>query len=188
MNQANPYEAPSSSFEEDAYAPDMDEDPWALPALAGRGSRWGAVFIDGIAVGIMSVLMVVSAGSLDQSGGPGMGGIIMLVAGCGGMLALFAYNIYLLHKNGQTIGKKLLNIKIVRGDRRTRADLGRIIGLRVIPRSLVQMIPFVGSLLALVDILFIFRDDRRCIHDMIADTIVVEDTEYHSDSVDDVRW
>ena len=35
------------------------------------------------------------------------------------------------------------------------------------------MVPFVGGLVSLVDALLIFRDDRRCLHDEIADTIVV---------------
>ena len=54
------------------------------------------------------------------------------------------------------------------------AGLSRIVLLRMVPMSIVAYIPFVGGLLNLVDILFIFGRDRRCIHDLIADTIVVQ--------------
>ena len=38
----------------------------------------------------------------------------------------------------------------------------------------ILAIPKVGGVLALADILFVFRDDRRCLHDQIAGTRVVE--------------
>jgi uncharacterized RDD family membrane protein YckC len=36
------------------------------------------------------------------------------------------------------------------------------------------MIPVVGRLINLVDPLLIFGKERRCLHDLIADTIVVD--------------
>jgi uncharacterized RDD family membrane protein YckC len=38
----------------------------------------------------------------------------------------------------------------------------------------LESIPLLGGLFSLVNVCFIFRDDRRCIHDLIADTIVVK--------------
>ena len=35
------------------------------------------------------------------------------------------------------------------------------------------MIPVIGSFLGLLDVLFIFRQDRRCLHDMVAGTEVI---------------
>ena len=35
------------------------------------------------------------------------------------------------------------------------------------------MIPVLGPLFSLVNVCFIFREDRRCIHDLIAGTQVV---------------
>jgi uncharacterized RDD family membrane protein YckC len=40
--------------------------------------------------------------------------------------------------------------------------------------SLLGAIPYVGWLVSLVDPLLIFGKDRRCLHDLIADTIVVD--------------
>ena len=63
-------------------------------------------------------------------------------------------------------------VRVVRTDG-SPASLGRQIGLRYIVNAIPGAIPMVGSVYGLVDILFIFRGDRRCIHDMIADTKVV---------------
>jgi uncharacterized RDD family membrane protein YckC len=78
----------------------------------------------------------------------------------------------LLANNGQTVGKKLLKIKIVRSDG-TVADFQRIVVRRLLPTYLIQLVPAVGGLLALLDVLFIFRASRQCLHDQIADTIVI---------------
>jgi uncharacterized RDD family membrane protein YckC len=53
------------------------------------------------------------------------------------------------------------------------ASFGRIVGLRYLPTSLITLIPVVGMFYALLDCLLIFRRSRRCLHDNIADTIVV---------------
>lgn len=37
------------------------------------------------------------------------------------------------------------------------------------------MVPVIGMLYAVIGILFIFRDPRKCLHDTIADTVVVKD-------------
>ena len=39
---------------------------------------------------------------------------------------------------------------------------------------MASAVPWLGRYLRLLDVLFIFRDDKRCVHDIIADTKVVE--------------
>jgi len=80
---------------------------------------------------------------------------------------------YLLYKNGQSIGKYLFSIKIVRTDG-SRASLRRIIFLRYIPVTLFTLIPVVGDFIPFIDGAMIFRDSRKCLHDDIADTIVIK--------------
>jgi uncharacterized RDD family membrane protein YckC len=70
------------------------------------------------------------------------------------------------------VGKKLLGMRIVRSDG-SRASAGRILGLRYTLGWVIASVPLVGSLYALVDALLIFRGSRQCLHDTIADTIVV---------------
>jgi uncharacterized RDD family membrane protein YckC len=77
----------------------------------------------------------------------------------------------LVAKRGQSLGKAAVGIKIVRTDG-SRAGFWRIAGLRWFVMALGSgVIAFLG----LVDVLMIFRKDRRCLHDLIADTIVVID-------------
>jgi len=75
-----------------------------------------------------------------------------------------------LVRDGQTIGKKIVNIRIVSVETGQNAGIVRSWVLRTWVNSLLWMIP----IYALMDILFIFRQDRRCIHDLIAGTRVVK--------------
>jgi len=78
----------------------------------------------------------------------------------------------LVYRSGQTIGKRLVGIKVVRTDG-ARATFARIFWLRNVVNGLLGWIPLVGSLYVLVDLCWIFGGARRCLHDYIADTIVV---------------
>jgi uncharacterized RDD family membrane protein YckC len=78
----------------------------------------------------------------------------------------------LVKRNSQTIGKKLVGIKVVRSDG-SPASLGRIFWLRNVVNGIPTAIPVVGTIYTLVDHLFIFSEARQCLHDKIADTIVV---------------
>jgi uncharacterized RDD family membrane protein YckC len=87
-------------------------------------------------------------------------------------LAFVLIHGYFLRATGQTIGKKLTGIRIAGPDGKV-PDFAKVILVRYFPIWLVSLIPFVGGFLVLLDVLFIFRSDRRCIHDLIAGTRVV---------------
>ena len=53
-------------------------------------------------------------------------------------------------------------------------SLGKVFGLRYVPIQIASVIPAIGNILPLLDVLFIFREDRRCLHDFIAGTKVVK--------------
>ena len=79
---------------------------------------------------------------------------------------------YLLKKYGQTIGKKLLGISIVTLDGE-KPEFWPLILKRYLPLGLVSYTPVVGRFLPTIDALFIFGKDKRCVHDFIAGTMVV---------------
>jgi uncharacterized RDD family membrane protein YckC len=96
-----------------------------------------------------------------------------LAATAVGALPPLAWNGYLLHRYGQSVGKRILRIMVVRADGR-RASVARLIGLRGLLQAVVWLVPVVGPLLAVADSLFIFSRDRRCIHDHLAGTAVID--------------
>ena len=145
--------------------------------LATAGSRLAAVLVDGllflpaIVVGIIVAMMMKPAPGAPP---PPMGAGSMALAAVVGLygLAVVIYQIIMLSTRGQTVGKKAMKIRIVRLDGSQPGFVHAFL-LRAVVNALPSMIPVVGSIYGLVDVLFIFRADRRCIHDLIAGTRVV---------------
>lgn len=170
MEANNPYAAPTSEVR-DILPPGE-----TLP-LAGLGARLGAAILDGIVAALLvylPVMLVVGPAALiDESGNLEYSSLVR-GGGVGliGLLLLIGITAYLVHKNGQTIGKRMVGIKVIRKDG-SRATLSRILFVRNVPFWLVSLIPIVGPLVSLLDTLLIFRASRQCLHDQVADTIVV---------------
>ena len=144
--------------------------------LASRWSRLGASIIDAIIAIVISIPFMSLFGVWDQIEADGTlplsTTILFSVLG----IALFLLvNGYFLSKNGQTVGKKILDIKIVDLNG-SKPEFVSLITKRYLPVWVVTMIPMIGTVLSLIDVLFIFREDKRCIHDHIAGTMVVENT------------
>jgi len=89
------------------------------------------------------------------------------------LMMFFVLHGFLLQQYGQTIGKRIIGIAIVTLDNQKPAFLPLILQ-RYVSQWLMGMVPVLGVLLRLADILFVFRDDRRCIHDWIAKTKVID--------------
>ena len=167
---------------------DLDERPDVEAGMleAGRGERFLAVLIDGILPTVFGVLIIVAMAipfyeryqqeHLPGIEPPALGTRHMSTAwawlGGLGMLGYFVYSIALVHLYGQTFGKRIMNIRVVRVDG-SRVTFARFVFLRWLPLAIVSCIPFIGGIVALLDPLLIFRDSSRCLHDDIADTHVV---------------
>ena len=95
---------------------------------------------------------------------------LIALAGIGVFLLV---NYHYLKTNGQTVGKKLLGIRIVDLDGNPPSMTRHLL-----PRYAVYFgigyVPFVGGIFSIVNILFIFRKDKRCLHDLAAKTMVVD--------------
>jgi uncharacterized RDD family membrane protein YckC len=80
-------------------------------------------------------------------------------------------NLILIAIDGQTVGKRLMGIRIAQIEDSTKAGFIQIVFLRtLLGKGALGLIP----LYSLVDILFIFSDDGRCLHDKIGGTHVVK--------------
>ena len=156
----NFYAAPSVAVSEQAL-------DYETPIDASRGARFAAALVDGLVFwpGMIPAFFI---GDGEDSAAVIALAIMMLY-----FVALAGVNFYLLHKDAQTIGKRLLGIKIVMADYSAQCTLGRVILLRAIPIALVGAIPFIGGFIQLGGYLAIFGQERRCLHDYIANTRVV---------------
>lgn len=144
-------------------APMVDE--FVDDTLASRGERFGAAIIDGLISLVATVPLLMYFG-LERIQEPDLQLYVMSFVYS--IVTLLIIHGYTLHYFAQTIGKRMMGIRIETLDGHP-ATLSTILYKRIIPTGLAgQLIP----LLALVDVLFIFRQDRRCIHDMIAGTKV----------------
>jgi uncharacterized RDD family membrane protein YckC len=138
----------------------------AVPALAAALS---VAISGGTSPGGIDPQSLLDTGALIHAMLWGPGTVVTLVA----TLIWCVITAWLVATNGQSIGKRLMGIKVVRTDG-SRASFARIFLLRNVVNGLPNFLPFLGWLYQLViDPVFIFQDSRRCLHDMIADTIVV---------------
>ena len=137
--------------------------------LASRMKRLFARLLDGV-FGLVSalvpgfVLTFLSDGNFDPES--------FLLGAVVGIICFCIYQWYLLATTAQTIGKKYLKIKIVNKNGEQAGFFVNVV-LREWVMGLIGIIPAIGGIIQIVNILFIFRDDRKCIHDLIAGTVVV---------------
>jgi len=161
-----------------AALPAASAAPSAGPALASRWLRLGAAVLDSI-IGTMfaapGLAMLIMAGVFATPDTPNpalmIAGFVTIGAA---MVVLLGIQIYLLVTRGQTLGKKFLGIKIVCFEDDSNPGFVKVFLLRMLVNGLIGAVPFLGLIYSLTDILFIFREDRRCIHDLIAGTKVVQ--------------
>ena len=168
---ANPYAPPTAAVRDIGTNPDS-------PEPAGRGSRLGAALLDGLVV-VVCIEMPIAFGigfsalvtrNIDFTQSSARIGIAI---GLTGLIGFLYFTIKYVRANGQTIAKRWLGIKVVRMDG-SKPSLGRMFWMRNAIGVAVSIVPIVGVIYALVDPLFIFGEKRRCVHDLIADTMVVK--------------
>jgi uncharacterized RDD family membrane protein YckC len=164
MNSDNPFRAPSAAV--------VDMSEISGLELAGRGHRFGASVIDGVIAMLFMLPLFFALGifSLSRNGTQSfaMNFVLEIVS-----FAIFILlQSYFLKKHGQTIGKKIVGIRIVDLEGNV-PSLRTLLFRRYAPMHLINGLPVIGGVLSLIDVLFIFGSERRCIHDLIAKTKVV---------------
>jgi uncharacterized RDD family membrane protein YckC len=138
--------------------------------LAEPAARLGAVVLDcliaTVCIGAGFMVMEVDRNDVVQIIGWIMAGL--------GTLGLLITQVYLLTTRGQTLGKKIVGVRIVIFEDNSNPGFIHACLLRLIIPSLLNSIPILGLVFFIIDSCFIFRDDRRCVHDLIAGTKVVK--------------
>jgi uncharacterized RDD family membrane protein YckC len=146
--------------------------------LASPGSRLAAQILDGL----LNIIVLLPAfiggvafvGGQEQKNGKGQElYAILLLLGLFLWLVLTLVQCVFLCSNGQTLGKKMMGIRILNSDDLGNPGFGRVFLLRYCANTVLTMIPWIGWIYWLIDLLFIFRGDRRCVHDLMAMTRVI---------------
>lgn len=159
----NPYAAPQAQVTDVAHTVGELASPWL---------RLGGYIIDLLILMVLvsPVYFMLFWGAVTSGQQPsflmGMGFTVFV------FIVFVALQGYFLNQSGQTIAKKLLKMKIV-DENGNKPEFVKLIGLRYAVVQLAQIVPFLGFIYFLVDALFIFRDDRRRISDLLAGTRVV---------------
>ena len=167
----NPYAPPQAGVD------DISE-PQAFAVPADRGTRLGAaildsfVFVLAVYLPLMVTLfstarMEVAPEEADQFERLAVGGAVVGLIG----LVIWAwFTLKFMARNSQSIAKKWLRHQS--GARRRFAGVARPPdpGCATSSYGLLSLIPLFG----IVDVLFIFGESRQCLHDKIADTIVIK--------------
>ena len=171
-----PYGAgPGGPYGAGPYGEPYGPDPLAgMPPLANRGRRLVARIIDALLIGIpVGAVMTAIVGGWDftDPDDTGRSGVVQLVV----LLAYFVYEGLMLSNSGQTVGKKLMKIRVAMLDNGA-IPAGRPGWYRAAVYSLPEIIPCCGFIFWLVNVLNCTWDKpyRQCIHDKVAKTVVVE--------------
>jgi uncharacterized RDD family membrane protein YckC len=171
-SEPNPYAPPQAELDVQIPLPVDDLE------LADRGTRLAANLLDGIIVlipfGLIAFLCYQLLGWNMFEERTTLGAFLEgLAISSSASVLYFAVNGRLLARHGQSIGKKLFKIRIAKPDGRI-PTLWDSFFKRYALFLFLQDVPLVGRMVPLIDALMIFRESRRCLHDELAETIVVK--------------
>lgn len=169
----NPYAQPQPRSGGDSR---VDGGPWEEvihtydPVAAPHGSRLLAALIDALLYGLASAPLVFATSLYPVDLSPTSMRSTLLLVTVVAVISLSVCNVLQLHRQGQTLGKHWLGLRIVRRDG-SEAGLLRLV-LRTAMAGLF-VIPWFGPLLMLLDALGSFGTSRRGWRDRLTDTLVV---------------
>lgn len=156
----NPYAAPTSDASPH-WGMGMGEEH----ILASRGNRFAGSVVDGLVYAVGIIPGMIMASTVNDEALVGLAVLVPIF-----FIACFQW--YLISTTGQSIAKRWLGMKIIKT---SGEDVDFVSGvlLRSWVVGFINIIPVVGSIFPLLDALFIFGDEHRTLHDMIAGTKVI---------------
>ncbi|GLV78549.1 RDD family protein [Streptomyces hygroscopicus] len=147
-------------------------DPYAgMPPLGHLGRRLIARIIDALLIGIpVGLVMSAVVGGYDPVDGNVRSTTVTLVY----VLVYFLYEGLMLTRDGQTVGKKAMRIRVAilaNG----QPPVGQAGWVRAAVYALPEIVPCCGFLFWLINVLWCTWDRpyRQCLHDKAAKTVVV---------------
>lgn len=164
---SNPYASPNAL---------LIEIPAEGPELASYSLRFGGAFIDGMVGAIILFPLLYAFGFVNwEEMKLGIQPDLLDKARNAvlGFLAFLVIQGYFLSQSGQTIGKKILGMRIVTLDN-AKPDFFKLIFFRYMILRAIYLVPVAGAVFSMANCISIFiGKDRRCIHDRFAGTKVI---------------
>lgn len=161
----NKFQTPDSNL--------IDQDAVEL-VLASRWARLGASLLDAIIMMVPLLIVLYFVGFYDQIlEGEEPSAAMNLLMGLVGLVVFAAINFKFLLETGQTVGKKAVGIKIVDLEGNLPSVQKHLL-VRYAVYFGLGYVPVIGGLLSIGNVLFVFRSDKRCVHDLAAKTMVVQ--------------
>lgn len=131
------------------------------------GRRFAARLIDGILLQIVNFcLQAILFAAMGVSKSPAVAGLAAGLSIVVSMTVVACYEIFFTWKNGATLGKQALGLKVLRPDGAS-LSLGRSVG-RYFSTWLSSLTIGIGYIIAGFD------EERRALHDRVADTRVIK--------------
>jgi uncharacterized RDD family membrane protein YckC len=127
---------------------------------AGFWARFGALFIDGIVIGIIPIILIAIGSGSNSSGLLAFGYVLYIV----GAIAYYVY--FEGGPTGQTLGKRAMGIRVIDFNTGGPIGHGRAF-IRLIGRIVSQFLCYLGYFWMLWD------KERQCWHDKMANDVVV---------------
>lgn len=159
----NPYQSPSVPA-----PPVPSASPFLRYELAPRSTRFFGAILDTLitlAGGIPGgILMFATIENNEEMS------VVGMLAALTGMLVIGVINWVMISQSGQSIAKRIMRMRIIVRDTGELPGFVRGVLLRVWLPALINQ---ACNLFSLIDALWIFGDERRCLHDLIAGTVVV---------------
>ncbi|WP_341206338.1 RDD family protein [uncultured Psychrosphaera sp.] len=149
--------------------PEYKESEVVAGEMASRGHRFAAAIVDLLIVLIVFIPYFIYYGfeKIEEDTLE-----IIVTSFLYGALSTLIIHGYLLYTYGQTVGKYYMGIRIENLDG-TQASFSKIFFQRILPMQLISLVPVVGQYLSgVINPLFIFGKQQRCLHDYIAKTKV----------------
>lgn len=135
--------------------------------LAGIGRRFGALFIDGLILGLPAAAIIIVFVIAAMSGNNNDFNPVWIQPASLLLIAVYVvYEALMLASRGQTLGKMAMKIKVVRPDG-TALSSGQAWGRAFMRQILASCLSIFNYLPAF------FTKERTCLHDLVANTRVV---------------
>ncbi len=163
----NPYSAPRPGSSARTPSPVL-----GIPTevLASRSSRLAALIIDYLGLLVVSVPGLAGFLIMESTGTASANMNFVSLAFVLGLGAFGAMQAFYIVRDGQTVGKKLMKIRIVDYMDSQVPAWPRLLVMRYGVNMALRQVPFYYF----IDAFFIFGEEQRCLHDYIARTKVIE--------------